>query len=172
MSNPSRVSAPTPPPSAALQDHSYWNGLTVADLVFPCFVFTQGVSMAISFDSLRRKKASRSELSVKVIIRAIKLYAIGCFINGGGNLSQWRFLGVLQYFAVGYLIVGLLETHLCPPPAASETGEAALDFAWGIGPTLRALLHDVGRYWRQWLVMAVFAAVYLLVGMWGREGRS
>jgi heparan-alpha-glucosaminide N-acetyltransferase len=30
-------------------NHSVWNGLTVADLVFPWFIWIMGVSMAISF---------------------------------------------------------------------------------------------------------------------------
>jgi heparan-alpha-glucosaminide N-acetyltransferase len=30
-------------------NHSVWNGLTIADLVFPWFIWIMGVSMAISF---------------------------------------------------------------------------------------------------------------------------
>ena len=85
-------------------DHSDWNGLTVADLVFPIFVWTQGVSMAISFNSARRKGASSLSLAQKTVLRAMKLYALGLFLNGGANLSQWRVIGVLHYFAVAYLV--------------------------------------------------------------------
>ena len=118
--------------------------------------------MAISFDSLRRKQATKSALSWKVVTRSIKLYAIGCFLNGGGDLSQWRFLGVLQYFAVGYLVVGLLEVNLCPPPARGQASEETT-FAWGPSPVFRAFYHDVCRYWAQWLVMIVLAGIYLTV---------
>jgi heparan-alpha-glucosaminide N-acetyltransferase len=112
--------------------------------------------------SLRRKRSTRADLASKVIIRSLKLYAIGCFINGGATLSQWRLLGVLQYFAVGYLVVGLLETFLCPPPAPELTEGS---FGWGAAAVLRAAVHDVGRYWKQWVVMGTLAAAYLMVSV-------
>ena len=46
--------------------HSAWNGLTVADLVFPIFVWTQGVSLAISFSSMRRRGTTVRALLAKV----------------------------------------------------------------------------------------------------------
>jgi len=27
---------------------------------------------------------------VQIVLRAIKLYALGCFLNGGADLSNWR----------------------------------------------------------------------------------
>lgn len=36
--------------------HAVWNGLLVADLVFPWFIWIMGVSITLSFRSLRRKK--------------------------------------------------------------------------------------------------------------------
>ncbi|KAH3745934.1 transmembrane protein [Pelomyxa schiedti] len=60
--------------------HSIWNGLTVADLVFPWFVFLMGTSMALSF---RRRKASYLELLKKITIRSLKLFCLGLFLNNG-----------------------------------------------------------------------------------------
>ena len=77
-------------------DHSAWNGLTVADLVFPIFVWTQGVSMAISFASMRRRGATQQSMLIKVVARSAKLYALGLWLNNGRYLSEWRILGVLQ----------------------------------------------------------------------------
>lgn len=37
--------------------HSTWNGLTVADLVFPWFIFMMGVSMALSFKARARARS-------------------------------------------------------------------------------------------------------------------
>ncbi len=43
-------------------DHSAWNGLTVADLVFPWFMWIMGVSMALGFKAAAAKGTSSSAL--------------------------------------------------------------------------------------------------------------
>ena len=40
-------------------NHSPWNGLTVADLVFPWFIWIMGVSLVISIQSQLRNSISR-----------------------------------------------------------------------------------------------------------------
>lgn len=90
-------------------DHSRWNGLTVADLVFPWFMWMMGVSMAISLSSQRSRGASRRDMASKVVVRSLKLYAIGLFLNNGTDLSNWRIPGVLQYFGVSGMICGLVD---------------------------------------------------------------
>jgi heparan-alpha-glucosaminide N-acetyltransferase len=47
-------------------DHAVFNGLTVADLVFPWFVWIMGTSMSLSFNSLRAKNASKWDMTKKV----------------------------------------------------------------------------------------------------------
>jgi heparan-alpha-glucosaminide N-acetyltransferase len=175
----------------AILDHSRWNGLTLADLVFPLFVWTQGVSMAISFDSARRRGATRWDMAEKVVVRAMKLYAVGLFLNDGTELMVWRVLGVLQYFAVGYLVVGLLDIFvpvlgstgsqadtgsgagaggaasggsINSPRGADAAAAAAADAGSGSRDgVLAALFRDVGRYGLQWLIMLCFGLVYLCV---------
>jgi heparan-alpha-glucosaminide N-acetyltransferase len=161
-------------------DHAKWNGLNLADLLFPTFVWTQGVSMAISFESLRKKQASGWDMSKKVIIRAIKLYALGCFLNGGAELNEWRLLGVLQYFAMSYLIVGLLDIFARPTIVDDETTavsqdatvtsingvvhtEATADKCTTFASFLPVLWHDVGRYWIQWAIMGALGSIYICI---------
>lgn len=60
--------------------HESWNGLTVADLVFPWFVFIMGTSIALSFHSLLRGGASRCSLLWKTVWRSLQLFLIGLFI--------------------------------------------------------------------------------------------
>ena len=121
--------------------------------------------MAMSFDAARRRGTRQAIMAERVLWRAVKLYALGCFLNGGSDLYNWRLLGVLQYFAVSYLCVGLLEVYLSPPPqAAQKSLEEAPPAA--SAPSSTALLsavawREVGRYWQQWAVMALLAAVYL-----------
>ena len=61
--------------------HEKWNGLHLADLLFPSFVWTQGVSMAISFDAARRRGVTGWAMAQRVIVRAIKLYALVCSLG-------------------------------------------------------------------------------------------
>ena len=147
----------------AFFDHSRWNGLTVADLVFPWFVFMSGVGMAISFAGERRRGASTLALAWKVVVRSAKLYALALFLNNGTNLSEWRVIGVLQYFSISYLIIGLVETFL-HPDAGAEPGDAKASSAQALPETLaEAVAVDIGRYWMQWCVVILLVLVHLLV---------
>lgn len=55
-----------------------------------------GVSMALSMNSQRRQLANKWHLSAKLVFRAVKLFALGLFINNGHDLENWRITGVLQ----------------------------------------------------------------------------
>ena len=147
-------------------NHSAWNGLTVADLVFPLFVFTQGLSSAISFASQRSKGARKRDLAAKVLVRSVKLYLLGLFVNNSAILSQIRLLGVLQYFAMANLALGLLEIFVPPlaqPPQAAGGEGGSTSSPSVLRRLTSALWADVGGYALQWAVMATLAAVYLCV---------
>jgi heparan-alpha-glucosaminide N-acetyltransferase len=73
--------------------HSIWNGLTVADLVFPWFIFIMGSAMSLSFDGLLKKKVSRLFLLRKAVRRSIILFGLGLFMNDGYYINQWRIPG-------------------------------------------------------------------------------
>jgi Domain of unknown function (DUF5009) len=90
-------------------DHSRWYGLTIADLVFPWFMWMMGVSMAMSMATQRRQNHPRGAMTIKIIVRSIKLFCLGMFLNGGFDLGNWRILGVLQYFGVACFVNGLVE---------------------------------------------------------------
>ena len=98
-------------------NHSPWNGLTVADLVFPWFIWIMGVSLAISTQSQLRNSVSRKKIILKVIKRSVILMMLGLVINseGGRNdLRRMRFPGVLQRFGLTYLVVGSVEAVMLP----------------------------------------------------------
>ena len=93
--------------------HAEWNGLTVADLVFPWFVWMMGCSMPMSFASLAKQGVGRRAATLKVLRRALILYILGiCVSNGGELFSELRLMGVLQRFGISYLIVGLILIHV------------------------------------------------------------
>lgn len=94
--------------------HAQWNGMTLADLVFPSFLFIIGMSTWLSL----RKFGFRWSRAVaaKVVRRAVLLFAIGLAINwldmalGGRPLdfAHLRLWGVMQRIALCYLLTAAL----------------------------------------------------------------
>ena len=55
--------------------------------------------MAISLAGEQRKGTTRLGMSLKIVIRSVKLAALGLFLNNGNDWSNWRIPGVLQVSA-------------------------------------------------------------------------
>ena len=101
--------------------HAKWNGMTLADLVFPFFMFIMGVSM---FFSLRKYDYKLSSASLfKVLKRTVLIFLVGFAINfcskllysGWEGMQSLRVLGVLQRLALAYGIGSLIGlTRSCP----------------------------------------------------------
>jgi len=62
-------------------EHAEWNGLTPTDLIFPFFLFIVGVSITLSYTKLLEKRASKKDLYKKIIVRALKIFAVGVFLS-------------------------------------------------------------------------------------------
>merc|ERR1711871_734172 len=96
-------------------EHSDWNGLTVADLLFPWFMWMMGVSMSLTYFNFEQRAARSGmlvdeyvyTLYIKAVRRAVVFYAIGLFLNNGFDYGKWRIPGVLQYFAISYLVTAV-----------------------------------------------------------------
>ncbi|MFF3693193.1 hypothetical protein [Streptomyces sp. NPDC002221] len=99
--------------------HANGFGLTVADLVFPGFLFIMGMAVPVSMSAFLRPSAAqgpgrpeRRPYVLRIVRRAVLLYAIGMFLNAFPFLPEivegLRFTGVLQRLAVVYLVVSLL----------------------------------------------------------------
>ncbi len=96
--------------------HSPWNGLTVADLVFPWFMWIMGASLAIGARSQLRNGVPRKTIVLRVLKRAATLFFLGVFLNSGSqnDFRTLRIPGVLQRFALTYLAAGCLEAVFTP----------------------------------------------------------
>jgi heparan-alpha-glucosaminide N-acetyltransferase len=89
--------------------HSLWDGLTVADLVFPWFIFLMGVSISLSFSSiLTRPPVDWALLLYKLVRRTAILFALGLIVNNCYHVEFCRVPGVLQRFAVSYFFTSLI----------------------------------------------------------------
>ena len=119
-------------------NHSIWNGLTVADLVFPWFMWIMGVSCVISIQSQLRKSITRTKIAGRVVRRAFTLVLLGLVMNTDNNhndLSKLRLPGVLQRFGLAYLAVGFFEACLLPrqfptPPIPPMADIYSAPFQW------------------------------------------
>ncbi|XP_056441646.1 heparan-alpha-glucosaminide N-acetyltransferase [Gadus chalcogrammus] len=138
--------------------HESWNGLTVADLVFPWFVFIMGTSVALSMNSLLRSGWSRCSLLLKSVWRSLQLFLIGVLIINPnyclGPLS-WdglRIPGVLQRLAVAYLLVAMLDLLV----ARVHTDNLLVDVWW-------YPVRDILLYWPAWICVLCLEAVWLCI---------
>jgi predicted acyltransferase len=91
-------------------EHAAWNGCTVADLVFPSFLFIVGVSIVFAMQTAKQQPENHGKLLVKIMRRALIIAGLGLFMSFFLNwdFSTLRFPGVLQRIAVVYLICGLI----------------------------------------------------------------
>ncbi|KAA0203715.1 hypothetical protein HAZT_HAZT001268 [Hyalella azteca] len=135
--------------------HAPWNGLTVADLVFPWFVWIMGVSMMFSFKAQFRREVTRQAIVWKIIKRSVILFSLGLVINGisNSNLTTFRIPGVLQRLGGCYLFVGIMEVLLFEAP------ELASAEYWGGWYMFR----DLVQPWLQWSITIGLASIQAVI---------
>ncbi len=118
VTDPGTYSAVYPP-----LRHAAWDGATLTDMIFPCFLVMVGVSMTLSFAARIARGASRASLALHACRRAALLIFLGLLVNGFPfyDLSHLRFPGILQRIGVCYLLAALLYLALCGPAVRDRT---------------------------------------------------
>ncbi|KFQ34862.1 Heparan-alpha-glucosaminide N-acetyltransferase, partial [Merops nubicus] len=136
--------------------HESWNGLTVADLVFPWFVFIMGTSISLSLSSMLRWGSSKWKVLGKILWRSFLLILLGIIVVNPnyclGPLSwdNLRIPGVLQRLGFTYLVVAALQLPFTRPVAESGTLE-----------TPCPVLQDILPYWPQWIFILMLEVIWL-----------
>jgi len=89
--------------------HADWNGLTPTDYIFPTFLFIMGTSIVLSLGK-RAHETDRSTLVKKILVRTLKIYAVGLFLWlwPEFNFERIRWVGVLPRIAFVYFFTALL----------------------------------------------------------------
>ncbi|CAH2097531.1 unnamed protein product [Euphydryas editha] len=130
--------------------HSTWNGLTVADVVFPWFAFAMGEALVLSLNARLRTSMPRWTAFGQVARRSLLLSLIGICL-GSVNVSWYnvRFPGVLQRLAAMYFIVGSLEC-------------AFMRTSQNITPG-RSLFRDIAAGWQQLLATILIVAIQVII---------
>jgi predicted acyltransferase len=91
-------------------EHVPWDGWTLADLVFPFFLFIVGITTTFSLGGLMERGAGGRELFRKVLTRSAIIFALGLALQGFPeyDLRTIRVPGVLQRIALSYLIAAAI----------------------------------------------------------------
>ncbi|XP_067413049.1 heparan-alpha-glucosaminide N-acetyltransferase isoform X2 [Emydura macquarii macquarii] len=136
--------------------HQSWNGLTLADLVFPWFVFIMGTSISLSLSSMLRQGCSKWKALGKAFWRSFLLFLMGIIIInpnyclGPLSWSNLRIPGVLQRLGFTYLVVAVLELLFAKAVAENNTLETPYSALW-----------DILLCWPQWVFVLMLEATWL-----------
>lgn len=93
-----------------LLEHASWNGGSLADLVFPFFLFIVGLTTVIVLNR-QMSEVEKAALYKSIFQRSLILFALGLFINVFPrpiHIEHLRVYGVLQRIALCYLVGAML----------------------------------------------------------------
>ncbi len=153
--------------------HATWNGFTATDLVFPTFLLLVGLTTVLSTAARSARGASRRELFLHTLRRAVLLLFFGFVVNNFPffHLATARFYGVLPRIAICYFVVATL--YLISPGWKDKVALAVgcLVAYWcllrfvpvpGFGiPTHTVAINDPNGNLTAWLDRQVFSAPHL-----------
>ena len=157
-------------------NHADWQGLVLADMIFPGFLFCVGVALPMSFAS-RSTRQTKLQLFGHVLWRAAALIVLGVALNfiADPDPSGFRLPGILQRIGLCYalagglcLAIGRKSDHDFTVPgwpligaiAAIVAGYAALLSLWS-GPDCPGACFDPVRSLPAVVDRAVFTPAYM-----------
>lgn len=134
------VNTPGPGGAAGMLTHCTWNGCSVADLVFPFFIFIVGASIFFAM----RKSEYRLDwrVALTIIKRSALIFLVGYLLNvvfSGKDLADVRIMAALQRIAIVYLLAAFSVLLL------KKTSYIAVLTAFLLGGYW-ALVHFTGAY--------------------------
>ncbi|XP_071829238.1 heparan-alpha-glucosaminide N-acetyltransferase-like isoform X1 [Apostichopus japonicus] len=132
--------------------HSRWNGITVADLAFPWFVFIMGTSIKLSQVSLYSRGVKRRKIFLKILTRTLILFGLGLILDAGNDLSLYRVPGVLQRLAASYFVGATLQLLSLKPPNEER-----------LRNKFYRLFADIFDYWYEWVLIILSMVAYCCV---------
>ena len=93
--------------------HTHWNGISFTDLIAPFFLFIVGVAIAFAYTKRLEAGIPAQAMYMKLFTRALKIFAVGMFLNLLGILDDFsftelRWTGTLHRIAIVFLVCGLL----------------------------------------------------------------
>jgi len=135
-------------------EHATWNGLYVADLVFPWFIWIMGVCIPMSVRSTIKRETPLKTVIWQVSVRSVKLFLLGFILNTLGgwiNLARLRVPGVLQRFGICYFVVFLVGYAFTPAQPKSYNN------------TFMSNIQELLHLLPQWIIMIVLLIIHQLI---------
>ena len=157
--------------------HAGWHGWTFADTVFPFFLFIVGVAIAFAFGDKLDKGIDKRSLYLRIIRRALILFALGLFLNAFPrfDFSTLRIPGVLQRIAVCYLVASVIflntkwKGQLAWAAGLLLVYWAAME--WIPFPGGEAGLYEKGKNLAAWVDLRLLAGhMWRVAKTWDPEG--
>jgi predicted acyltransferase len=90
----------------AILAHAQWDGLTLADLVFPLFLLASGLALPLALDG-RDPRASITKIVRRSMLLWLIGFSIGWIVHASTHLADIRFTGVLARIGIVYLVCAL-----------------------------------------------------------------
>ncbi|MBX2921185.1 MAG: DUF1624 domain-containing protein [Chitinophagaceae bacterium] len=90
--------------------HTKWNGLSFTDNIAPVFLFVIGVSIVFAYNKRLADGTSKKNLYKKIIIRSVKIFAVGMFLNlmPGFDFGDVRWTGTLHRIAFVFFFCAVI----------------------------------------------------------------
>lgn len=132
--------------------HSVWNGCTLADLVFPFFLFVVGITTHLSLSRRSVDGADNRAVTRAILRRSAIIFGLGLLLNAypffeknavagpdwlpaflghiGARLEQLRIMGVLQRIAIAYLVTSFIVRRASTRTVVLTTAGILLAY-WG-----------------------------------------
>jgi len=116
--------------SYPLLRHSVWNGCSLADVVFPMFLFIVGASIAIALPRRLQRGETQGAVLAQVVRRTILIAAVGLALNALPmlQLGDLRYYGVLQRIALCYLFASVIFLYGKAPACAATVAVALVGY--------------------------------------------
>ncbi|MFG6448615.1 acyltransferase family protein [Roseateles sp. BYS180W] len=96
--------------------HAPWHGFTLADLVFPLFLFIVGVSISLSMGGRIAAGAPKAPMSRNALVRAARIVVLGLVLHALAwwlmDKPEFRLMGVLQRIGLCFALVALAAIWL------------------------------------------------------------
>lgn len=160
--------------------HAAWNGWHFADVVFPCFLFMVGTSLAFSSKvkagQAAPARSERTSAYLRLGRRFVILFGLGLVVNGfaivanhvADPLGHLRIMGVLQRIAIAYVLASLAVMHLRLRTQVIAAGGVLLAYwavlAWvpvpGVGHASMTAAANIPG----WVDRTVFGAAHMYGG--------
>lgn len=86
--------------------HAVWDGLTVADLVFPMFLLAVGLSLPLAQDG-REPRVGVGRIARRALLLWLIGFGISLIVHPSIYREDMRFTGVLQRIGIVYLVCAL-----------------------------------------------------------------